>query len=121
MIEFIRADHIHITVSPERLAEAKLFYTNIIGLTLIERPKELDASKGYWFQMGDIQLHIGVEPQLPKSGRHTAFEIKNVAAARKHLEINGVEILEEPFLPGRNRFAFRDPLGNKIELLEMEE
>ncbi len=33
MIDFIRADHVHISVPPERLEEAKDFYTgDIIGL-----------------------------------------------------------------------------------------
>jgi len=117
MIRFKRTDHIHICVAPGQLEEAKLFYTGVIGLELIDRPNHLFKTTGYWFNIADIQLHIGVEPTLPPSTRHTAFEVEDVDAARKYLE-NKVEILEEPAILGRRRFAFRDPFGNRIELLQ---
>ncbi len=119
MIEFIRADHIHICVPAERLEEAKQFYTGIIGLQQIERPDHIFSNAGYWFNIGDIQLHIGVEPALGRSIRHTAMQVADVAAARELLEKNHIEITEEPIIPGRTRFAFIDPFGNRMELLQM--
>jgi catechol 2,3-dioxygenase-like lactoylglutathione lyase family enzyme len=118
MINFKRADHIHICVAPERLEEAKLFYTDIIGLELIERPAVF-TSAGYWFNLADIQLHIGVETALPRSIRHTAFEVSDITAARKYLESHSIEIVEEPVIAGRSRFAFIDPFGNRMELLQL--
>jgi catechol 2,3-dioxygenase-like lactoylglutathione lyase family enzyme len=120
MINFKRADHIHICVPADRLEEARLFYTNIIGLQPIERPNVF-SSPGNWFKVADIELHIGIEEQHPRSIRHTAFEVTDVAASRKHLETHGVEIVEEPLIPGRERFAFIDPFGNRMELLQMED
>ena len=119
MIEFIRADHIHICVPAERLEEAKQFYMDIMGLQLIERPDKIFGNAGYWFNIGDIQLHIGVEPALARSIRHTAFEVADIAVARDRLVKNNVEIVEEPLVPGRTRFAFIDPFGNRMELLQM--
>jgi predicted enzyme related to lactoylglutathione lyase len=121
MIKFIRVDHIHICVPLERLEEAKQFYMNVIGLQLIERPNHLFSTAGYWFNIGNIQFHIGVEPALAHSIRHTAFEVADIAAARACLVKNNVEIVEEPVLPGRSRFAFIDPFGNRMELLQMIE
>ncbi len=118
MIEFIRADHIHICVPHERLEEARQFYSDIIGLQEIERPNHLFSNAGYWFDIGNIQFHIGVEPALPRSIRHTAFEVADIMAARVLLVKTNVEILEEPVLPGRTRFAFIDPFGNRMELLQ---
>jgi len=117
MIHFKRIDHIHIVVAPERLEEAKVFYTEVIGLELID-PNHLFKTPGCWFNIGDAQLHIGVESPLPVSTRHTAFEVEDVEAALKYLE-NKVKILEEPVIPGRRRFAFLDPFGNRIELLQL--
>lgn len=119
MIDFIRADHIHICVPPERLEEARQFYTGVIGLKLIERPDKIFGNAGYWFDIGNIQLHIGVESSLPNSIRHTAFEVADVESARYLLQKNHIEILEEPQIPGRTRFAFIDPFGNRMELLQM--
>jgi len=117
MIHFKRIDHIHIAVAPERLEEAKIFYTEVIGLELIDRPNHLFKTPGYWFNIGDAQLHVGVEAPLPISTRHTAFEVEDVDAALKYLE-DKVQVLEEPTIPGRRRFAFLDPFGNRIELLQ---
>jgi len=120
MIKFKRVDHIHIAVAPERMEEAKQFYIEVIGLELIDRPSHLFKTQGYWFNIGDIQLHIGVEAQLPVSTRHTAFEVEDVDAAFKYLT-GKVQLLEEPEIPGRKRFAFLDPFGNRIELLQLVE
>ncbi|PAW92606.1 hypothetical protein CKK33_03480 [Mucilaginibacter sp. MD40] len=119
MITFTRVDHFHICVPPEKLEEAKAFYIEIVGLGLIERPDHLFSSAGYWFNIGNVQLHIGVEPALPRSIRHTAFEVEDVDAARQLLQENSIEIIEEPVIPGRRRFAFIDPFGNRMELLQL--
>jgi catechol 2,3-dioxygenase-like lactoylglutathione lyase family enzyme len=119
MIDFIRADHIHICVPPERLEEAKTFYTEVLGLQLIRRPDHLFSSVGYWLNIGDIQLHIGVEPSLARSIRHTAFQVKDLDEAVKLFEIHNVEMVAEPHIPGRKRFAFIDPFGNRMELLQL--
>ena len=118
MITFKRIDHIHITVAPDKLEDAKIFYIEVIGLELIDRPNHLFKTSGYWFNIGNAQLHIGVEIPLPVSTRHTAFEVDDVDAALCYLE-NKIKILEEPEIPGRRRFAFLDPFGNRIELLEI--
>ncbi|MHB8206167.1 VOC family protein [Mucilaginibacter sp.] len=118
MITFKRINHIHIAVAPDRLEEAKAFYTEVIGLELIDRPNHLFKMPGYWFNIGDAQLHIGVEAPLPVSTRHTAFEVEDVDAALKYLE-GKVKLSEEPAVPGWRRFSFYDPFGNRIELLQV--
>ena len=119
MITFKRLDHFHICVPPERLEEAKQFYINVIGLEQINRPDHLFSSAGYWFNIGNVQLHIGVEDALPRSIRHAALEVIDIDAALKHLQQHGLEILDEPAIPGRRRFAFLDPFGNRMELLQL--
>jgi len=119
MIAFKRINHINICVTPEQLEDAKAFYTDVIGLKLIPRPDHIFNSKGYWFDIGDIQLHIGVEPQMPRSTRHTAFEVENVTVAKKLLAAHNVELVKEPAVPGWDRFAFYDPFRNRIELIQI--
>ncbi len=119
MIEFIRVNHINICVPPERLEEAKEFYTNLLRLKLIDRPNHLFSSPGYWLDIGDIHLHIGVEPFLGRSSRHTAFSVVDIVKARKHLKAYGIEIQDEAEIPGWARFLFVDPFGNRMELLQI--
>lgn len=119
MITFKRVDHFHVCVPPDLLQEARAFYSGILGLEEIYRPDHLFSSPGHWFNIGDAQLHIGVEPPLAQTIRHTALAVVDIAVARKHLESNKVKILEEPVIPGRMRFAFLDPFGNRMELLQI--
>jgi catechol 2,3-dioxygenase-like lactoylglutathione lyase family enzyme len=118
MIEFIRADHINICVPPERLEEARRFYADVIGLPEMYRP-DVFGAPGYWFKVADIELHIGIEPAKAPSIRHMAFEVRNLEEAQKLLEKNNVQVLQEAVIPGRTRFTFIDPFGNRTELLQM--
>jgi catechol 2,3-dioxygenase-like lactoylglutathione lyase family enzyme len=119
MISFKRIDHIHICVPPERLEDARPFYTEVMGLKEMHRPVEL-GDEGIWFTAANIELHIGIEEQLPNTIRHTAFEVADLDAARQHLVNNGVAIQKQRLLPGRSRFSFTDPFGNRMELLQMD-
>ena len=118
MINFKRFDHVQICIPKGKEDEARKFYTDIMGLKEIPKPASLLANGGLWYQVADVELHLGVEQEVVKTRRHPAFEITDVAAARTILE-KIVEIVEEPYIPGRERFAFIDPFGNKIELLQM--
>jgi catechol 2,3-dioxygenase-like lactoylglutathione lyase family enzyme len=119
MIDFIRADHINICVPSDKLEDASDFYKNVIGLKEIYRPNVF-PDPGHWFDIGDITLHIGIEDIPINTTRHTAFEVADIVAAREALVNNHVAIIEEPVIPGRTRFSFYDPFGNRMELLQMD-
>jgi catechol 2,3-dioxygenase-like lactoylglutathione lyase family enzyme len=119
MIEFERANHINICVPPERLEEARQFYAEVIGLKQIPRPDHVFPTPGYWFDIGNIQFHIGIEPVKPRSNRHIAFEVADIAAAKSHLKKQQIEVLVEDVVPGWDRFSFIDPFGNRMELLKV--
>ncbi len=118
MIKFTRLNHIQICIPTGQEDEARRFYTDIIGLTEIPKPKELIGNGGLWYQVADIQLHIGTENEINHSKRHPAFEVEDIRAVRTHLERHGVKIKEEIQIPGQTRFSFIDPFGNRIELLQ---
>lgn len=118
-ISFKRINHFNICVPPERLEEAWEFYTNIIGLELIPRPDHVFDTPGYWFDIGDAQLHIGVEKPIQFTGRHTALEVTDILAAKTHLEENGISIFPQEKVAGWERFAFNDPFGNRMELIQI--
>ena len=86
MINFKRLDHIQICIPVGKEKEAREFYTGIIGLTEIPKPQALVPNGGLWYQIADIQFHIGVESEMNKSKRHPAFEVTNLDEARQHLE-----------------------------------
>jgi len=118
IIHFKRLDHVQICIPLGQEDAAREFYTSIIGLTEIKKPQALQKNGGLWYQIADIQLHIGTEKEANKSKRHPAFEITNLDEVKKYLIKNGVVIKEEIEIPGCERFSFIDPFGNRIEFLE---
>jgi catechol 2,3-dioxygenase-like lactoylglutathione lyase family enzyme len=114
-----RLDHIQICIPIGAEAQAREFYAGVLGLEEIEKPEALKPNGGLWFQIADIQLHIGVEAEQNQSKRHPAFEVEDLAGIRQFLCDRDIPIKEEIAIPGINRFSFLDPFGNRIEFLEM--
>jgi catechol 2,3-dioxygenase-like lactoylglutathione lyase family enzyme len=113
-----RLDHVQVCVPRGAEERAREFYGQLLGLEEIEKPEVLRANGGMWYNVADIQLHVGVEDAVAPSKRHPAFEVEKIAAVRAYLEQNGVRTKDEPRLPGVTRFSFFDPFGNRIELME---
>lgn len=118
MIQFKRLDHVLITIPEGKTDEARAFYGNLLGLTEIDGGHPHGA---LWFTMGDIELHIREEGGSGLSSRHPAFEVSNLSEARQFLESNAVALSYSTEIEGRQRFFFRDPFGNRFELLEFAE
>jgi catechol 2,3-dioxygenase-like lactoylglutathione lyase family enzyme len=119
MIDWRRLDHVQFPIPPGSEAEAREFYGGVLGLDEIPKPDSLRANGGLWFRAGDVELHLGVEAvESPPSKRHSAFEVGNLDHARAQLAANGVAVDDETAIPGRDRFSFRDPFGNRLELLQ---
>ena len=116
-------DHIQITCQPSGEAATLAFYRNILGLQEIEKPDELKARGGAWFQLGAQQVHIGVDKEDPvgsqvkPSKRHICFLVDDLTTAQLELEHAGIEITREPVDAfGLERFFVRDPAGNRVEI-----
>jgi hypothetical protein len=117
-INFQKLNHVQLCIPPGAEGRAREFYGELLGLREIEKPEPLRARGGLWFEVADIQLHIGVERDQSKSKRHPAFEVEDVEAVRAYLEQNGVRTKDEISLARIKRFSFFDPFDNRIELLE---
>jgi hypothetical protein len=118
VIKFKRLDHLQICIPEGKENEARHFYSNIIGLMEIPKPEALIARGGLWYQLADIELHIGTENETNNSKRHPAFEVGSLEDARTHLLRHGVPLRDEIQIPGKRRLSFFDPFNNRIELLE---
>jgi catechol 2,3-dioxygenase-like lactoylglutathione lyase family enzyme len=117
-INFKRLDHVQICIPPGAEQRAREFYAGLLGLREIGKPDALKSRGGLWFEIADIQLHLGSEDAAASLKRHPAFEVENVDAVRAFLEANGVRTRDEPQLAGVRRFSFFDPFDNRVELLE---
>jgi catechol 2,3-dioxygenase-like lactoylglutathione lyase family enzyme len=112
--------HAQITVAKADVEAARAFYCGVLGLTEIEKPDVLKARGGFWLQVGDRQVHIGVEEGVErrKTKAHLAYQVDDVDTWLKRLQAAGVEIADSVPIPGYKRFEFSDPFGNRVEMIQ---
>jgi catechol 2,3-dioxygenase-like lactoylglutathione lyase family enzyme len=112
-------DHIQIAVPKALEAQCLKFYREIFAFPELTKPPELQARGGAWFQVGVLQMHIGVDPDAsPKSKRHVCFLTADLAHAKSNVLKHGVAIEEESVAEGLSRIFIRDPAGNRIEIAQ---
>lgn len=116
----IGIDHVQITVPANAVAQARAFYCGLLGLREAEKPAVLQGRGGFWLQAGDLQVHVGTEEGVERhrTKAHVAYAVTDLAGWRARLAAAGVEILDGIPIPGRARFEFRDPFGNRVEMIE---
>jgi len=111
-------NHAQVNVATADLDRAREFYLSFLGMREIHRPAVF-TSKGHWLNAGNFELHIGVEDGIERKTRaHLAYEVTDIAAWRKKVIAAGYRITEQPKIPNYERFHFRDPFGNNIELIQ---
>ena len=120
MIQF---HHVQITVPEESLEEAKGFYCEVMGFQNLERPQSLHQLAGLWLAVGNLQLHVRAKPCLDRNliSDHVAYQVEDLEYWRNKISATGLEIKESIPIPGMDRFEFRDPFGNRIEILSLND
>ncbi len=119
-LEITAIDHVQIAV-PRALEEESLrFYREVLALKGLPKPDEWRGRGGAWFEIGALQMHVGIEPDPPsappKSKRHICFLVADLAKAKAAIQAHDVAIEEESVAEGLARFFIRDPAGNRIEI-----
>jgi catechol 2,3-dioxygenase-like lactoylglutathione lyase family enzyme len=112
--------HVQITVPTGDEAAARAFYCDVLGLREIDKPDPLKSRGGFWLAVGHHQLHIGVEDGVDRSATkaHVAYEVSELSQSRARLTSAGVAIKESIPIEGYDRLEFRDPFGNRVELIQ---
>ncbi|MEH7118347.1 VOC family protein [Neobacillus vireti] len=112
--------HAQITIPKGAEEEGKNFYCKILGLTEKEKPESLKGRGGFWLKVGDRDVHVGTEDGFDRltTKAHIAYQVGNLSYWRKVLEQNNIKIIEGVPIPGFDRFEFRDPFGNRVEMIQ---
>jgi catechol 2,3-dioxygenase-like lactoylglutathione lyase family enzyme len=111
-------NHIQVNVPADKLEESRAFYVGFLGMKEVPRPAVFDRG-GIWLNAGSFEIHIGLEDGINRTTRaHVAYEVGDIRAWRKKVVEAGYPIVEQPKIPGYDRFHFRDVFGNNIELIQ---
>lgn len=112
--------HVQITVPQGEEQRARAFYCGVLGLAEVEKPEALKPRGGFWLSAGDRQVHVGIEEGVDRlaSKAHVAYAVDDIAACRSRLQAVGVAVEEGAPIPGYSRFEFRDPFGNRVEMIQ---
>jgi catechol 2,3-dioxygenase-like lactoylglutathione lyase family enzyme len=111
-------DHIQMAMPAGRESDAIRFYVDVLGLKELAKPADLALWGGCWFQTGNMQLHLGVDPDFhPAKKAHVAMRTDNIAHLRLQLELLGFEIIDDRIMEDIASFYSHDPFGNRIEFL----
>jgi catechol 2,3-dioxygenase-like lactoylglutathione lyase family enzyme len=72
---------------------------------------------GCWFSSGEVQVHLGVEPEFrPARKAHPGLRCANLRALLQRLREAGIAY-EEDGAMGSPRAFVHDPFGNRLELI----
>ena len=112
--------HAQITIPVGAEDSAREFYCGLLQLKEVSKPDSLAGRGGFWLEVGDRQVHVGVEriDQRTSSKAHVAYLVDDLELMRSTLVDAKVDIIEGIPIPGYSRFEFRDPFGNRVEFLQ---
>lgn len=112
--------HVQITIPKGAEEEGKAFYCGVLELREIEKPDALKERGGFWLKAGDFDIHVGTEDGFDRkqTKAHVAYQVEDLNNWREVLEQHNIEVIESIPIPGFNRFEFRDPFGNRVEMIQ---
>ncbi len=116
----MRLHHVNIVVRPGETDRLLDFYTEVLGLAQVEKPSEGTTPGGAWFDIDEAhQLHISERVDaVMHDDMHFGLVVDDFDAVLARIAAAGAPWRPQADLFGGRRGSTRDPLGNRIELLE---
>jgi catechol 2,3-dioxygenase-like lactoylglutathione lyase family enzyme len=118
-MKVVGVEHVQLAIPAGAEAEARAFYSGLLGIPEVPKPAALADNGGAWFDNGPVKIHVGVDPDFrPAKKAHPALIVEDLEALLIRLQRAGVTIKRDSKLPGYSRAFVSDPFGNRVELME---
>lgn len=101
------------------------FFAGVLGLIEVEKPADLAARGGAWFQGPGFQLHVGIDENFVPAGKaHPGLLTDDLEELAARIAGAGYEVRHDGPLVLRDgpkfaRFYVTDPVGNRLEFLQL--
>jgi catechol 2,3-dioxygenase-like lactoylglutathione lyase family enzyme len=107
----------HVSIAAKDLDESSRFYEEVLGMERIPAPDFPRPVR--WLRVGEMQLHLLLDPSAAPQRQHFGLTIDDFDAAYQAVknfsdDTFGWDLVELP--SGQVQLYFRDPAGNLIEL-----
>jgi catechol 2,3-dioxygenase-like lactoylglutathione lyase family enzyme len=117
----MKLQHVSTPFPAGRQPDVRRFYGEVLGLTEVEVPRTLDATRLVWYSAGDgVELHFFSGELAPGSARHFCLDVEHLEETRRRLDEAGYAPYEDTPIPNRPRFFCRDPFDNLIEITSVQ-
>ncbi len=115
-----RLDHVQVAMPRDREADARAFYSEILGFQEIRKPETLLARGGVWYQLEEgRQLHLGVAQNFcPNRKAHPGFIVDDLDGLAQRLENAETAVKWDEALHPVRRFYVSDVFGNRLEFAD---
>ena len=112
-----------IALVTDDVESAVAFYTQVVGLEVMERFSNEDDEDFVFLKAGNVTLELMPKKTMkaPEGFHHISFEVESVDVAFEELKAKGVKILREPFdagIGGIRLAFFEGPNGVRLQLFQ---
>jgi len=116
----IRLHHVNVVVPVGGTEKVAGFYADVVGLRQVPKPTEGVSAGGAWFDLDDArQLHLSErDDAVVLEDMHFAVVVDDFDGILERIRGAGAPWWDEPQIFGARRGSTRDPLGNRVEVLE---
>jgi catechol 2,3-dioxygenase-like lactoylglutathione lyase family enzyme len=143
MARIVGLQHVEVTIPTDSENAARDFYSGFLGLHEVPKPEALRPRGGFWLSTqstcpycghqhsspsglsAPLLIHIGVESgtdvHRAATKAHVAYEVADLAAWKARLDSHRIRWQSGIKIPQWIRLEFRDPFGNRIELMQHEQ
>jgi catechol 2,3-dioxygenase-like lactoylglutathione lyase family enzyme len=112
-------DHVQLAMPAGEETRARGFYSGVLGLPEKQKPANLAAFGGVWFQRGTLKVHLGVDKNFIAARKaHPAFTVNDLDDVAARLHDHGYSVILDNAIAGVRRLFTADPFGNRIELIQ---